>query len=96
MSSVMYFYSLGDENCRMCDQALHELLHEDNSYSRTPISKIMEKDAGSLGKVFRHDHVPAVFVDPQHSYVYQPGQSYDDIKQGLRTVLDMFRNIDIL
>ena len=88
MKKVEIFYLHGCPYCVKARNAVHELIEEDENYSRVPVKWINEEEESDYAREHDYERVPAVFYSGRKVFEARPGDSLEKIKEGIRKAFD--------
>ena len=88
MKEVILFHLTGCPYCIHANNALQELVRENEAYGKITIHWIEEQEEAETAEQYDYYYVPTVFFGAEKLYEADPSQNYEDIKECLKNALD--------
>lgn len=88
MRGIELFYIPGCPYCVKAKKALAELKEKDPDYQRVPVKWINEQEEVDYSNEHDYYYVPSVYFGGSKVFEAHPGDSYDKIKDAIKTALD--------
>lgn len=88
MKDILAFHLNGCPYCKHAFQAIEELSNENPAYKNVNINWVEDQDAHELFKTHPYEYYPNMWIDDVKQYEAQPGESYEQTKALVKTVLD--------
>ncbi len=87
MKKVTMFYLATCPYCRKAEQAILELTEEHPEYKEIEIEMIEEEMYPERTKGYDYWYVPTFFIGKEKLYEAQHGQSFEEVRENVRHVL---------
>ena len=88
MKKITEFYLTGSPYCVKAVRALTELIADHPEYGQIESEKIEEEMHPELSKQYDYWYVPTFFIGKDKLYEAKPGQTYEEVRENVRSVLD--------
>ncbi|NCB32381.1 MAG: glutaredoxin [Erysipelotrichia bacterium] len=88
MKKILWFYMNGCPYCVKGERAYEELKQEHPEYASIKYDYIEENEHPEISSKYDYQANPALYIDDQLMFQAHFGQSYSDIKAGIKSVLD--------
>jgi len=88
MKTITLFYLEGCPYCINAKKALSELQREKPEYQEVQIRWIEESQESELAGSYDYYYVPTIYYESKKLYEAHPSESYEDIKEKIRTALE--------
>ena len=85
---IKLFYLKYCPYCKSAFKALDELKKENFLYKKIEIEFIEENEHPKEVAMYDYQYVPSIFFDQKKIYEANPGESYQEIKEKIRKVLE--------
>ena len=85
---VTFFYLPGCPYCRNANLAIEELIQENPAFGSVEIERINEQNPPEGISGYNYYYVPSMFIGKEKIYEANPAQTYEDIKESVRTVFE--------
>lgn len=93
---LMYFATSTGEACEMTDRAIRELKTEYPKYAAAPFMRINIDLEGNQHQKYEMKNVPCLYAGKEKVFEYEPGMTYDQIKDAVMRAMDRFLSDAIL
>ena len=93
---LMYFATSTGEASAMTDKAIRELKTEDPKYAAAPFMRINIDLEGNQCQKYEMKNVPCLYAGKEKVFEYQPGMSYEEVKDAVMRAMDRFLSDAIL
>ncbi len=88
MKEITAFYLHGCPYCQKAKQAVQELIQDHPAYGAISLRWYEESEYPEIAQKYSYYYVPSMFIGNEKMYEAQPGQTYDEIKGWVQSVLE--------
>ena len=88
MKKITWFHLNGCPYCAKGEKAFEELKKEKPEYGRIEIDYIEENEHPEISLAYDYQANPCLFIGKDKRYEAHFGQSYEEIKENIRRVLE--------